>query len=201
MPVITIPFDYDPQEQRDSVVPIFLTDTDESGERICLEWIDAVVPVQDRLRALSRRVLGDVWRVSELTEITIHHLWHRYRDNVGFNPSHRVYCTARRKAHSLEDPGARVHLGLNLSLDALEEYRRDALVGSDASAEMMFGRSLNLRRLEKKLKEVGASQEFEVYRMLRAGYRWREIGRQLETKSNTAHRRFARLLRSIRSIV
>jgi hypothetical protein len=79
MPVITIPFDYDPRRYSASLVPIYLNDTDDNGEIIFHGWIDAVVPVQDKLRALSRRVLGDVWRVSEVTDLTIHHLWHRHR--------------------------------------------------------------------------------------------------------------------------
>jgi hypothetical protein len=128
MAVITIPFDYDPQRDGGSVVPIYLNDTDDNGETIFFGWIEAVIPVQDKLRAVSRRVLGDVWRVSELTELTIHHLWQKYRENVGCNPSFRVIATAKRTAHSLEDPGARVHLALNISLDTIEEYRDYALI-------------------------------------------------------------------------
>ena len=90
------------------------------ARRSCFGWIEAVIPIQDKLRAVSRRVLGDVWRVSELTDLTIHHLWQKYRENVGSNPSFRVYATAKRMAHRLEDPGARVHLALNISLDRLK---------------------------------------------------------------------------------
>jgi hypothetical protein len=71
MPVITIPFDFDPHGDGESTVPIYLNDTDENGEKIFFGWIEAVVPIQDKLKALSRRILGDVWGVSELTDITI----------------------------------------------------------------------------------------------------------------------------------
>jgi DNA-directed RNA polymerase specialized sigma24 family protein len=201
MPIITIPFDYDPQRHGESLVPIYLTDTDESGEQICFGWIEAVVPIQDRLKALSRRVLGDVWRVSELTELTVHHLWRQYKDNLGTHPSQRVYSTARRKAYGLEDPGARAHLGLNLSLDALEEYRKEAIVGNQINTESTLSRDLSFGRLEEKLKRMGKHQELEIYRLLRAGYRWREIGPQLDTNWNTAYRRFARLLSRIGGVV
>src|SRR5271168_4139064 len=129
MAVITIPFDYDLQRDGGSVVPIYLNDTDDNGETILFGWIEAVVPVQDKLRALSRRVLGDVWRVSEVTDLTIHHLWHIHREDTGRNPSFRVYRAAKRTAHRLEDPGGREHLALNLSLDEIEGYRRDAIIG------------------------------------------------------------------------
>ena len=35
MPVITIPFDFDPHGDGESTVPIYLNDTDENGEKIC----------------------------------------------------------------------------------------------------------------------------------------------------------------------
>ena len=201
MAVITIPFDYDPQRDGESLVPIYLNDTDDNGETIFFGWIEAVVPIQDKLRALSRRVLGDVWRVSEVTDLTIHHLWHRHRDNLGCNPSFRVYTTAKRTAHGLEDPGARAHLALNLSLDALEEYRRDALIGDTADTEGAYRMSLDLQRFEGKLKALGKKRELEVYRLLRAGYYWHEIGQRVGENPNTVYRRFRRLLERIADIV
>ena len=197
MAVITIPFDYDPQRDGGSVVPIYLNDTDDNGETIFFGWIEAVIPVQDKLRAVSRRVLGDVWRVSELTDLTIHHLWQKYRENVGCHPSFRVIATAKRTAHSLEDPGARVHLALNISLDTLEEYRDYALIRDTGNTERAYGTNLDLYRFEARLKELGRKDDFVVYRMLKAGYYWYEIGQRLGRHPNTLHRRFRRLLRSI----
>jgi hypothetical protein len=201
MPVITIPFDYDPERDRESLVPICLSDTDEDGAQIFFGWIEAVVAVQDRLRVLARRVLGDVWRVSELTEVTVHHLWRRYGDNLGPHPSHQIYKTAVRKAHGFDDPGARVHLGLNVSLDTLEDHRRDALVASDASSEDKFNIKISLQRFEEKLNEVGTAEELELYRLLRAGVPWRHIGRDLGTNWNSAYRHMTRRLRKIADIV
>ena len=42
------------------MIPIYLNDKDENGETICFGWIEAVVPIQEKLRALLRRVPGDV---------------------------------------------------------------------------------------------------------------------------------------------
>jgi hypothetical protein len=201
MPVITIPFDYDPQRYDESLVPIFLNDTDDRGETIYFGWIEAVVPIQDKLRILSRRVLGDTWRVSELTDLTVHHLWGKYRENVGPNPSHRVYATAQRKAHGLEDPGARAHLGKDVALDSLDEFQRDALVVELADARGGVSREYDLTRIESKLRELGSEEDFEVYRMLKSGYYWREIGRNVQKNPNTVYRRFSRLLKRVREAI
>jgi len=197
MAVITIPFDYDAQRDDTSVVPICLNDTDDNGETILFGWIEAVVPIQDKLRALSRRVLGDVWRVSELTDITIHHLWHKYRDNLGCNPSFRVYATAKRMAHGLEDPGAREHRALNISLDRLEEYRRSALIGDTTDTENAYRTNLDLQRFERKLKALGRKGEFEVYMMLKAGYYWYEIAERFGKPPITLYQRFHRLVKTV----
>jgi DNA-directed RNA polymerase specialized sigma24 family protein len=197
MAVITVPFDYDPQRDGESVVPIYVNDTDDNGETIFFGWIEAVIPIQDKLRGLATRVLGDVWRVSELTDLTIHHLWRKYRNDLGSNPSFRLYTTAKRIAHSLEDPGARGHCALNISLDALEEYRKNALVGDTADTENKYRTYLDLERFETKLKELGKRDEFEVYMMLKAGYHWYEIAQRVGKRPNSVFRRFRRLLQRI----
>jgi len=201
MAVITIPFDYHPQRDGESVVPICINDTDDHGETICFGWINAIVPIQDKLKTLARRVLGDVWRVSELTDLAIHHVWRKYRDNLGHNPSFRLYAIAKRVAHRLEDPGARVHLALNFSLDALAQYRKEALIGDTAETESAYRRCLDLQRFETKLKKLGKEEEFEVYMMLKAGYYWYEISERVGKNQNAVYRRFRRLLRKVTGFV
>ena len=188
MPVITIPFDFDPHGDGESTVPIYLNDTDENGEKIFFGWIEAVVPIQDKLKALSRRILGDVWGVSELTDITIQHLWRRHRENLGPHPSYRVYRTARRKAHGLEDPAAHGHLAIHVSMDRLEGFRRDALLCDTPDTEHGYRSALDLQLFEKKLN----SEDLEIYRMLKAGYCWHEVAERIGRRPNTIHRRFSR---------
>jgi hypothetical protein len=200
MPVISIPFDYDPLRYGESLVPIFVNDTDEQGERICFGWIEAVVPVQEKLRALARRVLGDVWRVSELTELTVHHLWARHGNDLGLWPSHRVYATARWKAHGIDDPGARSHHRLNLALDSLNEYRRDALLGEAKVRIDPARNNLDLSEFEKKLRKYGTEDDFRAYLLLRAGYHWVEIGKEMDQNWNSVYRRFARVVKRISKI-
>lgn len=201
MAVIAIPFDYDSERDSESVIPIYLNDTDENGETISFGWIEAVVPIQEKLRDLSRRVLGDVWRVSEVTDLAIHQLWYQYRENLGPDPSFRVYRTAKRAAHSLEDPGGREHRALNLSLDALEEYRKDSLIGDAVDTERAYEMNLDIEWFEKKIRHMGRKSELDVYRLLRAGYCWHEIGQRMGERPNTLHRRFQRLVKRIADIM
>jgi hypothetical protein len=75
MPVITIPFDYD-ERVHASVVPICVSDIDAEGSVIHPDWFEyGVLPVADKLRQISRRMLKDVWRVSEITEYAVHSVW------------------------------------------------------------------------------------------------------------------------------
>lgn len=178
-----------------------MNDTDENGETICFGWIEAVVPIQEKLRTLSRRVLGDVWRVSEVTDIAIHQFWRQYREGPGCHPSFRVYRTAKRAAHILEDPGGREHLARNLLLDALEGYRRDALIADTVDTERGYQANLDIGWLEKKVREMGRKSELDAYRMLRAGYDWHEISQRIGESPNTLHLRFQRLVRGIADIM
>ncbi len=201
MAIVTIPYDYDPVKYEGSLIPIFLNDTDDKGHRIYFGWIEAVVPIHGKLTALAKRVLGDPWRVSEVTDLSVHHLSGKYGRELGPNPSHRVYMTARRKAHGLEDPGARIHLGKNVALDALAAFQRDALVSEESSLESTLDHQRSMARLEAKIKELGTEQDFLVYQKLKSGYHWREIGDEVDDNWNTVHRRFKRLLQRIRESI
>jgi len=201
MAIVTIPFDYDPVNHDGALVPIFLSDTDERGKRIHFGWIDAVIPIHARLTSLARRVLGDPWRASEVTELSVHHLSHKYGTQLGPDPSRRVYATARRKAHGLEDPGARMHLGKNIALDGMADYYRDAIASVRTDMERKIDRGRSMERFEAKLLELGTDQQILVYQKLNSGYHWREIGDQVDENWNTVHRRFKRLLKRIRDTI
>jgi hypothetical protein len=78
-------------EDTGSVLPICIEDTDREGRRIAWGWFTAVVPIANRLRHLARRRLGDVWRVSELAESTVHAAWYKYGDDLGLWPTSRLW--------------------------------------------------------------------------------------------------------------
>src|ERR1700722_14354958 len=93
MGVVIIPFDYEqlPDAQQKEIVPISIASVDRHGNLIAPIWFEqGVVPVQDELRNLARYRLGDVRRVSELAEITVHKLWEQHGQEVGILPLRRV---------------------------------------------------------------------------------------------------------------
>ena len=108
MAVIIVPFDYK-EESKFSVVPICIGDIDSDGNPIHREWVEhGVVPVADPLRKIAERVLKDVWRVSELTERTVHSLSRRHGGNLGDDPTLRVLKQAHWYAEDLRVGGRRV---------------------------------------------------------------------------------------------
>jgi len=113
MAVVIIPFDYEKLDDPNSVVPICIEDTDREGRKIAPGWFKAVVPIADNLRRLARRRLDDEWRVSELTESSVHEVWHKHLDNLGFWPSARIWHHARWKAEDLRAGGRRARHGMD----------------------------------------------------------------------------------------
>ena len=124
MPVVTIPFDYEQLGDKSSVVPICINDTDRNGRTIAWGWISAVEPIADRLRSLARRRLDDVWRVSELTEESVHDLWYTHGEDLGIRPQWRVYAQAKWKAEDLRYGSWRVRKGREVALGKLEATLR-----------------------------------------------------------------------------
>ena len=113
MAVVTIPFDYEESDHPNSVVPICIEDTDRRGRKIAWGWITAVVPIADSLRKLARRRLDDEWRVSELTELSVHGLWYKHFDDLGLWPSARIWRHAKWKVEDLRVGGRRVRQGID----------------------------------------------------------------------------------------
>src|SRR5579862_3546411 len=100
MHVVTIPFDYEnlsPAEQA-GIVPICIKATDDEGNPIAWVGFEAVERIQNNLRLLAKFFLDDVWRVAEITEAAVHHLWRLHGNNLGRHPSRRVYAAAKWEA-------------------------------------------------------------------------------------------------------
>ncbi len=110
---VTIPFDYEELDDPNSVVPICIEDTDRQGRKIAWGWITAVVPIAERLRKLARWRLDDEWRVSELTELSVHGVWYKHSDNLGLWPSSRIWHHAKWKAEDLRAGGRRARQGID----------------------------------------------------------------------------------------
>ena len=116
MAIVTIPFDYDQLPDPLRIVPICIEDTDRDGCAINPGWFEAVVPVADPLRNLSRRLLNDVWRVSELAETSVHALWRKHRHNLGRNTSARIFTHAKWTAADLRVGGRNLRRGVEVEL-------------------------------------------------------------------------------------
>src|SRR5688572_13425192 len=101
--LVLIPQNY----AEESVVPICIRSIDDLGKPIYRGWIEAVLPIADPLRNLARRILGDVWKVSELTEGSVHGLNARYGQELGRAPSGRIFGDAKWRALDLAAGGRR----------------------------------------------------------------------------------------------
>lgn len=109
---VVIPPDY----ARSGVVPICIRAVDDRGRVVHRGWIEAVRPISEPLRLLARAVIGDVWRVSELAEGSVHALSARHGQALGKSPSTRIYVDAKWRARDLAVGGIRVRQQLDVEL-------------------------------------------------------------------------------------
>ena len=153
--LIVIPLNY----AEEGIVPIAIRSIDDRGRAVFPGWIAAVPPVADPLRNLARHVLGDVWRVSELTESSVHALSATHGERLGYTPSTRVYADACWRARDLAAGGRRARTGRDVSLkDELLAIAKDP----HDFAKAFEDREL-INRLEERLK---GSNQTEVLIML-----------------------------------
>ncbi len=194
MPVVTIPFDFENLEDKTSVVPICVCDTDRHGRKIGWGWFTAVVPIADLLRRLARRRLDDVWRVSELTELSVHDLWYAHGEDYGKWPQWRIYRHAKWKAEDLRYGSWRVRKGREVALGELEAALR---ARGDHAAEYERREIVDILRRE--LQESGQDDIADMLDQILHGCRWDDVAVHLgeePTKRtvNTLQRRFWRAI-------
>ena len=207
MAVVTIPFDYDKLEDPGSVVPICIDDTDREGRRIAWGWFTAVVPIANRLRHLARRRLDDVWRVSELAESTVHAVWYKYGDDLGFWPTSRLWHHAKWNVEDLRVGGWRARQSVDeplpedeAALDALiQRADRPAMLalmpGGQWDLDKQIERKQFFDALIKKMKIRGDIQAGEMLEMLCHGMDREEIEALLGKRRNTLTQNLNRSVR------
>jgi hypothetical protein len=141
-----------PEDHADlDVVPICISDTDSKGRRVSHAWLQAVPPVADPLRRLARTVLGDVWRVSELAQESVHQLSARHGDKLGPAPSRAIYVDASFRASDMAAGGRRARVGLDVELkDHVLASLREPHCFATAFEDKEF-----FQRLEQRLKILG----------------------------------------------
>jgi hypothetical protein len=104
--LVVIPSDY----LREGVVPICIRTTDDAGNPVYRGWIDAVRPIAGQLRFLARTVIRDVWRVSELTEGSVHMLSAKHGQRMGRRPDYRIYRDAKWRARDMAAGDRRIRV-------------------------------------------------------------------------------------------
>jgi hypothetical protein len=207
MSVVTIPFDYDKLEDPGSVVPICIEDTDREGRRIVWGWFTAVVPIANGLRRLARRRLDDVWRVSELTESTVHDLWYKFGENLGLSPSARLWHRAKWNAEYLRAGGWRARKGWDEPLPEDEAALDRIIQGADRGAlsvvmpggqwdfEKEVERKQFFAALIRTMNRRGDSQPAEMLAMLCYGMDREEINGLFDKRPNTLSQNLYRSIR------
>jgi hypothetical protein len=114
--VITIPKDYS-EKTGISIVPICIDDFDRNGCAIDARWIEVgVAPVADQLRGIAKKVLSDVWRVSEITDHAVQSVWRRHRGASSEEVSLRIVSHAHWWAKDLKVGGRRARLKRDVGL-------------------------------------------------------------------------------------
>jgi hypothetical protein len=191
MPVITIPFDYD-QQVHSSVVPICIEDMDAEGNVIHPDWFKyGVLPAADKLRQISRRMLHDVWRVSEITEHAVHSVWRHRGTDFPNNPDIVIYRRAKWHAEDLRAGGRRARIGADVELfsSTVDLLRDQFEMAADA------GHRDTLDRLVAQAEQMGMADAAAMVPMMLRGCGAEEYIKRFGKKRNTLTQMFFRHMR------
>jgi hypothetical protein len=201
--VVTIPYEFEelPEECRRSIVPICIGRRDAEGNEIAWGWFDAVVPIQDSLRGLARRRLRDVWRVSELTELSVHGLWRKHRDDLGAFPSRRIYRRAMWDVEDLRANGWRNRRCPDVALDGLQEAIREVWQRDRTNYEEAYQIRLRIDAVDKWLKQQGREDVREILDLMARGHKWAEISDHFGQTEESLRRRFSRWMKRLRASI
>lgn len=144
--LVTIPSNYEEQ----NVAPICINDTDDRGRPVVSGWIDAVRPIAGELRSIVRRITGDVWHVSEVTEQSVHVLSAKHGIDLGPHPDRAIRTHVRYRARDLVAGSRRLRAGLEVEL---KEQVLECLSNPQDHAAVFETRDL-IEKLEARLDEM-----------------------------------------------
>lgn len=199
--VVNIPFDYDPDRDR-TTLPICLPARDDDGKPIAWGWFEAVARIENPLRNLTRRVLGDERYVSEVTETALKIVWENHGENYGRSPSARIYRQAEWSARDMKAGGSeRDRRGLNVALEDLHEALLGTLLRDSCDYEDEYIWEMDLAKVCALFKSRGRDDIAEMLQHVRDGCKWKEVGTRMDCDPNVAQRKFRRWLeRAARSL-
>ena len=189
--MITIPKDYS-EKSRISIVPICIDDVDCNGCAIDARWIEVgVAPVADQLRSIAKKVLADVWRVSEITDHAVHSVWKKHSENFSEETSLRIVKHARWRAEDLRVGGRRARRKLDVELftttvECLQEH-------FDLAVELENRDTID--RLTEEVKRQGMDDVLEMIPMMLRDADAAEMIRRFGKSRNTLSQRFYRKVR------
>ena len=201
MGFVIIPFDYDQlsHDQQKAITPICIASMDRHGNPIARVWFEeGVAPVQDQLRGIARYKLGDVGRVSELAEVTVHRLWEQHGSDAGFLPWRRVLTRAVWEAREMAVGGSkwRMKHTVPVALTSLDQDCFGTSMTDPNRYEEIYERDLLVAMIERRIERDHREEIREVFKMLRLGYTWDEIATRLHVPNPvTLKKRFWRSMR------
>ncbi len=189
--MVTIPFDYD-EKSAGSIVPICINDIDSEGNRIHPGLIElGVIPVADRLRRIATKVLKDRWRVSEITDLSVHSVWRTDGENFGPEPSLRILNRAHWFAEDLRVGGRRSRRKADVELFATTlDTLQDRF---DFAAQLEAKDTLD--RLMEELERLGLDDVRAMVPMMLRECESDELVRRFGKSRNTISQRFYRGMR------
>ena len=204
MGMVVIPFGWEalPQTCQDGIVPICIEDSDRYGNPIDPVWFESgVAPIHPRLLRIAQFHLGDVWRASELAEISLHKLWYRHGTDAGETPWRRVWRQALWDARDLAagDWRFRKRRLVSKTLDELDR----AISGSPANlgdAHEVYAQRITVERINTSLEEKGLEEIAEIHRLLLMGHTWSEVAGELGTGTEgSVKKKFQRSAKALRA--
>jgi transposase len=194
MEKVIVPFNFEalPPVDRDKIVPICMARRDRHGKEIAWGWFEAVSKIQTPLRLLARRFLSDVWRVSELSDLTVQTVWDLHGEDFGRHPHRRIYVQAQWCARDLQAGTQRERRGKTVALSDLEQSIRTKALVDPAEYETRYIAGIQLSELGRRMEQAGRPDLKVMLDHLRDGCNWDEIGDLTGQSANTAQRRFWR---------
>jgi hypothetical protein len=190
--VVTIPFDYDESNSRQTVVPICIRRHDGDGNPIAWGWFEAVERVQEPLRNLARTWLGDVWRSSELAEGSVFSAWRTNGDRLGLGPSRTILTWARWLARDWKAGTWQQRKGIVTALEGLEGVQRQNILKDPGDHARECQWRLDYEQLSDDLKAAGQEDVSQMLDLVRDELSWEEIGGRFGKTPHAVRMKFKR---------
>ena len=138
-------------------------------------------------------MLGDTWRVSEITESAVHWYSRSHRDRLPKDPSHRVLRYASSYAEDLRVGGRRARRMADVEL--LAETLQTLREKRDPAAELLAKDTVN--RLLEALAREGLHDISSMAWMIMSDCTLRELEGRFQESRNTLSHRFLRVMRRV----